>query len=586
MRRVVLLSVAATLAVACGADPLDDGEPRRGGGWDFNSGSWNGNMGTWGTIAGIGGNPPWAPDGTGVGTLTNYSAVGLRWTAPQATTPCGALTAGVDRVRFLSSTKNVDGEIGPDVELERGGERARLTMGEWVTFHGEALDGTMASIRVTIRLRRVDTLSHASTPSYEWPVFELELCEHARPDRGFAHLGYVSWGPMARLPESENGAFLFPADVVQPVTTLPRPEYKDNPDVPLVVAQQSGSLLFKFAFYASVPVALGDGADLAFTTSRGVNISNNQVLLRGAIALGNGAWVTMPGDPGNHQFLAFFTRTGTPTSMFALARGDGSGPAELKLPATWGRGTIPALQLTSAELVPSAAWSIDAVHAYVSGAMGAGDVWAHGPSELGHGQSTQRHGYYLGSSGNNLRMAFFAQMQASMERASWAGVVNGQVVSQAQLSQLMMLGGPGPTMLVAGESPPPAGKPAFESPPLRPMPDDSPVYADPPPVDAAEIDAPQPDATTDAPVDAGIDAPPDAMPDAPPDAMLDATMDASDPDASVPIDGPLMDAGHDALTPPDASAPPDAGIMDAPIVPPDSSMMPMCKAPGCIDASM
>lgn len=479
-----VLASAAALAVACGAEPLDGGEPRRGGGWDLDSGNWNGNMGTWGTIAGIGGNPPWAPAGTGTGTLTNYSMIGLRWTAPGTTTACGALTRGVDRVRFLSSTRTGPGATGPDVELDRGGDRARLTMGERVTFHAEAVDGALASIPVTVRLRRVDTLAHAAAPEYEWPVFELELCEHTRPERGFAHLGYVSWAPMVVLPETAGGGFQFPPDLVQPVTTLPRLEYRDNPAVPPVVATQTGALMFEFAFYASLPVALGDGADLAFTTSRGATISNNQVLIRGAIALGNGGWVTLPADPVAHQFLNFFTRAGTAASMFALARGDASGPAEVKLPATWSRGTIGALQLTPAELVAAAGANLDAVHAYLTDSSRPGDAWAHGPTELGHGRSTQRHGYYLGGSANNLRMVFFAQLEASTARARWAGIIRGRIDSQRQLAQLMSLPPPGPAFVVAAESPPPDGKPAFASPPLAPMPDDSPVSAPAVPIDA------------------------------------------------------------------------------------------------------
>ena len=563
MRTVLSMALLATCAVACGADQFaDDAEPRRGGGWDLNSGNWNGNMGTWGTVSGIGGNPPWAADGTGTGTLTNYSLVGVRWTAPQATAACGALPPGVDRVRFLSSTRTGNNVVGPDVEVERAGVKTRLAMGEEVLFHGEALDGTLASIRVTLRVRRVDTLSHEAAPNSDWPVFSLELCEHARPDRGFGHLGYVSWAPMVQLPENESGGFQFPAGIVQPVTTLPRPEYRENQDVPRVVANQTGALMFKFAFYASVPVALADEPDLAFTTSRGASISNNQVLVRGAIALGNGGWVTMPGDAGHHQFLTFFTRTGTAASMFSIARGDGSGPAEVKLPATWGRGAISALQLTPAELVPAASFTLDTVHAYVAGAMGPADVWARGPSEVGHGPSTQRHGYYLGNSGNNNRMVFFSQLQVSTARARWAGVINGRITSQTQLAQLMMLASPGPTLLLAAESPPPPGKPGFESPELEPMPQDSPVFHEPIPIDAheweldARVDAPT-DAATDARViDASVDAAIDAMPT---DAMVppDAGLDAAAMDAAVPMDG-----GVDALMPVDAIS------------------NPMCKAPG------
>ncbi len=601
MRRAPFLAAVATQVVAC-ADPPHEGEPRRGRGWDLNSGNWNGNMGTWGTIAGIGGNPPWAPDGTGTGTLTNQSVMGLRWTPPQPTGACGALTPGVDRVRFLSSTR-VDGTAtGPDVELDRAGVLARMSMGERVAFHAEALDGTLASIHVTVRLRRVDTLSHEVAPSNLWPVFELEVCEHARPDRGFAHLGYVSWAPMVVLPETPGGAFQFPPDIVQPVTTLPRAEYRDNPAVPSVVATQTGALMFKFAFYAALPVALGDDPDLAFTTSRGATISNNQVLIRGAIALGNGGWVTMPADGGQHQFLTFFTRTGTAASMFAVGRGDGSGPAELKLPASWDRGTITALQLTAAELLPRADDALDAVHAYQQGPLNPGDVWAQGPTEVGHGTSSQRYGYYLGGSGNNNRMVFFAQRQASGQRARWAGIINGPIQSQRQLAQLMMLPSPGPTMVVAAESPPPEGKPAFESPHLEPMPEDSPVFAMPPEADAAEIDAPGPDAAViDAAVidAAAIDAMVDAMVDAATDAaqVIDAgadafmgsdsgvPVDAAD-DAFVPPDSSLpVDAGADALIPPDSSLPVDAGV-DAPVMPPDANNNPACKAPGCPDAQI
>ncbi|HVV87832.1 MAG TPA: hypothetical protein VHE35_32555 [Kofleriaceae bacterium] len=607
MRRTLALSTAAILGIACGADPSRDrgrdepdagadGEPRRGGGWDANSGNWNGNMGSWAAVAGIGGNPPWAPNGTGPGTLTNEAITGLRWTAPLATTPCGQLTASVDRVRFLSSTRTDDGVIGPDVELERAGVRTRLAMGERVVFHGEAVDGTLASIQVTIRLRRVDTLSQESAPDHEWPVFELELCEHARPDRGFTHLGYVSWSPMVQLPETATGSFSFPAGLVQPVTTLPRAEYRDNPNVPLAVAKQTGALMFKFAFYAALPVALADEPELALTTSRGATLDNDQVLVRGAIALGNGGWVTLPGDAGQHPFLTFFTRTGTPASMFAIARGDGSGPAEIKNPAAWGRDTVFALQLTPPELVPSAANSLDDVQAYVPGAMVAGDTWAHGPSELGHGPSPTRHGYYLNNSSNNNRLVFFTQLRASTARARWGGLVDGQVASQQQLDLLMRQPGGGPTMLVAAESPPPGGKPPFESPHLGPMPEDSPVYQV-----ATNLDAGL-DADLDAPVDADLTdaAELDASPDASPDAATDASTDALDLDAPLPADADVTDA----IAPPDAGVPADAplvpadatfhlddgpvpldgGVPDA-LVPPDGEVpldapLPMCKAPG------
>ena len=125
--------------------------------------------------------------------------------------------------------------------------------------------------------------------------------------------------------------------------------------------------------------------------------------------------------------------------------------------------------------------------------------------------------------------------------------------------------------------------------------------------DAAEIDAPGPDAGVidaavidAAMVDAAtVDAMIDAMVDAATDAaqVIDAGADALlGPDAGVPMDATYdafippdsalpADAGADALIPPDSSLPVDAGA-DAPIIPLDANNNPACKAPGCPDAQI
>lgn len=242
-----------------------DEEPRRGG-WDANSGNFNGNIGLWQLVGGIGADPAWAPGGTGKGTLSNAMLYGLR---PEAvsTPTCEVVSEGVTAVRFRSSSGTTAAAVGPDVEIERGAGVAPLGLGERVVFAGRAYDGYARSIEATFAITRVDTLVRAAAPWYEWPVFALELCENARASRGYVHLGYVSWAPMMQLPELPGESFVFPAGVVMPITTIPRPEYADQAWVPATVKRQTGALWFKLAFYASLPIALHGESALAFTTS-------------------------------------------------------------------------------------------------------------------------------------------------------------------------------------------------------------------------------------------------------------------------------------------------------------------------------
>ena len=572
------------LAGACGdTGSEEEGNPR--GGWDGNSGNYNGNIGSFGTVAGLPGIPPWAPDPTGAGTVNNAQIYGLQYAASQTLPPCAHATAGVTGVAFLSSSGTSAAAIGPDLEVTRTGTgAARLPLGDTVVFPGRVFDGYMNSIEVMFEVQRVDTLVYRNVDWYQWPVFALRLCENANPNANpdapiWKHMGFVSWAPFARLPETDAESFELHDDLVQAVTTIPRIEYRNNPNVPTVVANQSGGLLFKFAFFSGAPVALHREAALDLRSSFGMPIQNFEFLFRGAMALGNASWVTLrpTEDPGQHKFLSFFTRDGTEVALFSLARGDGTVAGGIELPPSWGGDPITALELTTDELTTEAAASLDNVQARMTVAVTPPQRIAAMPTHAFSGRSTYRSALYLNST-NNRKYWFYTQMRSNVQATNLGSIV-GRVAGQTVLDLQMRPVSGIAAYLIAAESPLPAGTPPFEQETnVTPPPPDAPVNPPDPPIDApmpidapidagidAPIDAPMP---IDAPIDAGIDAGIDAAmsPDAPIDAGIDAPVDApvdAAPDAPVdaPVDAP--DAGTDAFLPPlpDASCEPcpDAG---------------------------
>ncbi|MBK9033861.1 MAG: hypothetical protein IPL61_21765 [Myxococcales bacterium] len=581
-RSVVVVGVAALVAaVACTGD--DGGRAIERGGWDRNSGSYSGNLGSFSTITGLRGSPPWGP--TGPGTLNNATIYGIQYDG--AVPPlCATATAGVTSVNFLSSSGTAAAAIGPDVEVARtGGQRARLAMGEEIQFPGHVYDGYLGVADVVFRLRRVDTMVFRQALWYAWPIFELSSCDNAGPVGVFAHHGFVTWAPMVRLPELPGDPFEVRTDMVQAITTVPRDEYRDNPNVPQSVALQTGALWFKFAFYASLPVALHGEPALDFVSASGAAITNAQFLWRGALALGNASWVQHPAavDPDQHSFLSFFTRDGTPVAMFALARGLGAA-SSVRLPPSWGGAVIAPLELTAPERANPG--SLDSVQAQVA-PLPPGDRMAAASTHLGSGPSPYRAGLYAGNSLNNNRYHNYSSWKANGAAMAITGLGVGRIASQLALESAL-----GQTTdvdwLVACESPLANGMLPFEMPGnWLPPPPDAPVV--PPPTDAG-VDGP----VLDAGIDGGPDAPlpPDAGADAtPPDAPLpsDAGADATPPDAplpsdagadAIPPDAPTPpDAGIDA-TPPDAPTPPDAGIDAAP---PDAPTPPDAGADAMLD---
>jgi len=350
-----------------------------------------------------------------------------------------------------------------------------------------------------------------------------------------------------------------------PVTTVPRPEYADDPAVPSGVQHQTGALWFKFAFYASLPVGLRDEPALAFTTSAGATIENNDFLRDGAFALGNASWVypiteEATAEAARHRFPAFFTQDGTEVAMFAVGRGTGATHGELRYPSSWSGLRIGGLELTSAELELSASYSLDAIHGRTTTPlMGPLDTCARRPTHLGSGPSTFRVGRYLNGSPSAYRLDFYWQRRANIDQTYWASPLQSPIAgvlapadprsSQERLRTLVRSPSSPIDYAIAGESPRPPGKPDFNSgmlvpptptvdagpdgsPPDGPGPDgpgpDAPTF-DGPPVDAPLIDAPM--------IDAGIDgAPVDAPPL--PDAATDAGPDAG-PDAPSIGDGPV-----------------------------------------------
>ncbi len=559
-RPLAWIAAAAAVALAlAGCDEPELGSADRGG-WDHNSGNYNGNGGSFGGT-GLTGTPPWGA--TGPGTFTNATSFGLAYDATVSVT-CATPTAGVTAVRFLSSSGTLAAAIGPDVEVERtGGARARLAMGETVVFPGRLHDGYLGSVAAVFRVRRVDTLTFREATWYEWPVFALESCVTGDAPGSFRHHGFVSWGPMVRLPEFVGEATEFRTDLVTPLTTIPRAEYVGNPNVPPAVATQTGALWWKFAFYASLPVALHGEAALDLQTASGATIANAAFLWRGALALGNASWVTLPSDPLGHRFLSFFTKDGTEVSMFGVGRGLGA----IRLPAAWGGVDVDRLVLTGEERASTA--TLDSVQAAVTGA---GVTMAAIDTHLGSGTSRYRIGRYLASSTNPLRYRFFRQWRDNVARMQVSGVGVGAIASPSALESGLG-SGTGPIAWAIACQSPAAGE-VFEQPDnVLEIPDGAPV--EPPTSPDAGVDGtPTPDARPDA--QPSFDAPP------PPDAGVDA---------APPPDGPgPPDAGADAAPPPDGPSPPDAGLDDAPGEggtgdggPPGMDAM-MCFAP-CADAA-
>lgn len=563
--RVSLATAALMASALAGAGCADDPAPvvLERGGWDRNSGNYNGNPGSFADVTGLRGAPTWGA--TGAGTLNNATVYGIQYDPAVALT-CATPTGGITAVNFLSSSGSAAAAVGPDVQVERvGGLRARLAMGEEIVFPGHVYDGYLGVADVAFRLRRVDTLVLRSALWYEWPVFALESCNASAQPGSWSHHGFVSWAPMVRLPELPGEQLELRSDIVQAITTVPRAEYQDNPNVPAVVAAQTGALWFKFAFYASLPIALHGDPDLDFTSDTGATIANGPFLWRGALALGNASWVSLPltDDPAQHRFLSFFTKDGTAVAMFALARGSGASPSSLRLPSTWGGGVAAALELTDAERANPA--SLDSVQAQLAPVIG--QQMAAEATHLGSGPSQYRAGLYAGNSSNNRRAFFYSRWRANAAAMRIDGIGSGRIASQVALEAAVRDPATPIDWLAACESPLRGGMAAFEQPGnWLPPPPDAPVVA-------MTGDAAVPDAG-----DGGLDTMRDAAPDAlSPDALdtFDATMPGL-PDAA---DAPMPpDAGLDAdALDADAPMPPDAGLdADAP---PDADAAP-ADAPG------
>ena len=574
MRKLSSLTTGLACAIglaagACDDPPTRDDEPR--GGWDGNSGNFNGNLGSFGTVSGLRGIPGWARDPTGPGTLNNAVLYGLRYEPSLAQSPCARATAGVTDVRFLSSRSDGINATGPDVEVERtGGGAARLALGETIVFPGRVYDGYMTSIEVMFEAQRVDTLEYRNEPGYEWPVFALKLCETGNPSANldnpaWKHLGFVSWAPFVTLPELDGQPFGFHPGIVQAVTTIPRVEYRNNPNVPTVVAAQTGALLFKFAFFSGSPVALHGESDLHLRSQFGQAIPNAEFLLRGAMALGNASWVTLPTteDAQQHRFLSFFTRDGTEVALFSLARGDNASAGVVHKPLAWGGGALEALRLTPDETTADAARSLDNVQAVLTGSLPGGQQLASKPTHAYSGPSMFRSGRYL-SSRNNRKLWFYGLLRSNVA-ATNVGAIQGRIASQPVLENQLRPAAGALAYIVAAQSPLPQDTAAFEqegniedAPPGAPVnpPITTDAGVDAAMIDAAMIDAMPDAAMLDARIDAMIDAGADATIDAGADAMIDAGADAT-PDASedASVDaGPPVD-GDVSCTPCDGGGP-------------------------------
>lgn len=562
--RTALFVVAVVAISGCADEPWDDGDSAQRGGWDRNSGSYSGNLGSFGGLNGLRGSPTWGA--TGPGTLNNATIYGIQYDATVPAT-CAAATPGITDVRFLSSSGSAAAAIGPDVEVTRTGVAAtRLAMGEEITFPGTIYDGYLGTASVVFRLRRVDTLVLNSALWYEWPIFALESCDNAAPPPTvFAHHGYVTWAPMIQLPELPGESFMLRSDIVQAVTTVPRVEYVNNPNVPVAVARQTGSLWFKFAFYASLPIALHGESALDLVTSTGATIANGDFLWRGALALGNASKVTLPPsiDPQQHEFYAFFTRDGTPIAMFALGRGAGAA-ASVRLPPSWGGDVVGPLELSDDERAEPG--SLDSVQAVVT-TMPAGDRMAASDTHLGSGTSQYRAGLYAAGASSNFRYRFYQRWRSNAASMQVSGLGVGRIASQVALEAALGATTTPVAWAVACESPIRGAMSAFEQPNnWLPIPNGSPIVP-------TTIDAGMPDGAmmfdarlidAPGPIDAGVDAlPPDAF--VPPDAAPDAFIP---PDAFLP-----PDAAPDAFIPPDAFLPPDATPPDA-FIPPDAFVPP------------
>ncbi|MEZ4403811.1 MAG: hypothetical protein R3B06_27560 [Kofleriaceae bacterium] len=566
MRSLAPLLVGVA-ALALGPGCADDGSGAVArGGWDRNTGNFNGNLGAFTTVSGLRGSPLWGA--TGPGTVTNASVFGLQYD-PAVMPQCASATPGLTAVEFLSSSGSGAAAVGPDVQVTLGaGPPSRLAMGAEVVFGGHIVDGYQGQADAVFRIRRVDTLTFGEALWYQWPVFSLESCNNAGPIGAWTHLGFVSWAPMIELPELPGDTFRVRADAVQAITTPPRASYRDNPNVPASVAAQTGALWFKFAFYASLPIALHGEPALDLTTTHGAVVANAEFLWRGALALGNASWITLPPsvDAAQHRFPSFFTRDGTSISMFAVARGDGLAAGRITLPVSWGGDPVAPLELTDDERAQPT--SLDSVHA-MFGALAGADVTAAPFTHLGSGRSSYRAGLYAANSLNPRRLWNYGQWRSNRARMSVGGLGAGAIDGQAAVEQLVRPGAAPVVWAVGCESPVTGAMVPFEQPTnITPPPPDAPVN---PPTADGGLDA-GPDAGTDAPVgsdggppdaviddaaEAGMDA---GVTDAPAGDAAEAGMDAGVTDA--PADD-AAEAGMDAGPAADASGVPDALTADA-----------------------
>jgi hypothetical protein len=386
------------------------------GGWDGNRGGWDGNLGSWGGDA-----AGWAPEGTGPGTLSNPTLIGVTFLASAGgATPCGTLTPGVAAIRARSSRSlAAGGWIGPDVEVTaEGGATRWLGEGETVTVRGRAYNGYLHYVAATFRVTRLTTYRHPRQPGVAWPAFHLEACKDADPDEGFVGLGVVTFMPFFRLPERPDEPLVWHEGIVQPVS------------VPY--STQPAALPFKFAAGAGLPVALaGEAALDPVGCASGGAVPNREMILAGGLALGNASWVTLPGD--DHRFLAFFTRDGNPVALFAQIVGGSAEQVCLPGAQPGQRVAVDMLQLTAVERAPYNSDKLDAVATGDALALLSGlDRAMAPPTQLASGRSTFRSESYRQTSLHPSAEELLAQRAANLA-ATRLGPRIGAIASQDEL---------------------------------------------------------------------------------------------------------------------------------------------------------
>jgi hypothetical protein len=231
--------IAALVASRAGGRRVRRRSERRGaerGGWDRNSGNYNGNPGSFADVTGLRGAPTWGATGRARSTTPRLRHPVRRGGRAHLRHP--------DRRDHRGQLPQLLGQRRSRRRPRRPGRAGRRPARAAGDGRGDRLPRPRLRRLPRRRRRRVPAAPRRHARAAQRPLVRVAglragvVRNASAPPGSWSHHGFVSWAPMVRLPELPGEHLELRSDIVtQAITTVPRAEYQDNPNVPAVVAR-------------------------------------------------------------------------------------------------------------------------------------------------------------------------------------------------------------------------------------------------------------------------------------------------------------------------------------------------------------